>query len=127
VRATVVPDSLPATLSRNVKSFVLPEARLITDELPAYNRIGLEYRRHDQINHGARVYVSGDVHTNTIEGFFGNVKRGSSGNYHSVSPKWLQGYLNEFVWRYNQRHSRDDHAMFAALALRTVDTALPWS
>lgn len=127
VRATVVPDSLPATLSHNVKSFVLPEARLITDELSAYNRIGLEYRQHDRINHGARVYVSGDVHTNTIEGFFGNVKRGISGNYHSVSPKWLQGYLNEFVWRYNHRRGMDDRAMFDTLALRTVDTALPWS
>ena len=63
-------------------------------------------------------------HTNTIEGFFGNLKRGISGNYHSVSPKWLQGYLNEFVWRYNQRRSMDE-AMFDA---RAQDRgAPPWS
>jgi transposase-like protein len=127
IRATVVPDSLPATLSHNVKRFVLPEARLITDELSAYNRIGLGYREHDQINHGARVYVSGDVHTNTIEGFFGNMKNGIRGNYHAVSRKWLQGYLNEFVWRHNHRPKLDGRGMFRVLALRAADTALPWS
>lgn len=74
------------------------------------------------------MYVSGNVHTNTIEGFFGNVKRGISGNYHSVSRKWLQGYLNEFVWRYN--HRDDGRAMFETLLLRAAigpDDDLPWS
>ena len=41
------------------------------------------------------------MHTQTIEGFFGNVKNGIAGNYHGVSVKWLQGYLNEYTWRYN--------------------------
>lgn len=55
------------------------------------------------------------------------MKRGISGNCHSVSPKWLQGYLNEFVWRYNHRRGMDDRTMFDTLALRTIDTSLPWS
>jgi hypothetical protein len=42
-----------------------------------------------------------------------------------LSRKWLQGYLNEFCWRYN--HRGDRRAMFHTLVLRTVDTALPWS
>lgn len=46
----------------------------------------------------------GDVHTNTIEGFFGNLKPSIRGTYKKVSHKWLQGYLNEFCWRYNHRH-----------------------
>ena len=50
---------------------------------------------HHRIRHTEKVYVSGDVHTQTIEGFFSNLKRGIAGNYHSVSSKWLQGYLNE--------------------------------
>jgi len=127
VRATVVPDSSAASLGRTVKRFVLPEARLYTDEWRGYDRVGLEYAEHHRIKHGEHVYVSGNVHTNTIEGFFGNVKRGISGNYHSVSPKWLQGYLNEFVWRYNHRPVLDGRVMFRVLALRAVDTALPWS
>jgi len=59
--------------------------------------------------------VSGIVHTNTIEGFFGNLKNGISGDYHSVSRKWLQGYLNEYAWRYN--HRKDERAMFKTLLL----------
>jgi transposase len=118
VKATVIPDSSAATLGHNVRQFVLPEARLITDESPAYNAVGLEYHGHDRINHASKVYVSGDVHTNTIEGFFGNMKRGISGNYHHVSAKWLQGYLNEYVWRYN--HHRDGRAMFETLLLRAA-------
>jgi transposase len=47
--------------------------------------------------------VSGDVHTQTIEGFFGLFKTGVRGAHHAVSRKWLQGYLNEWAWRYNRR------------------------
>jgi len=114
---------------------VLPSARLITDEWRGYTDVGRDYARHDTINHSAGVYVSGDVHTNTIEGFWATVKTGIAGNYHSVSQKWLQGYLNEFVWRYNRRYvvKRDgkvirriagmsDRAMFLSLIDRaTVD------
>jgi transposase len=132
IRATVIPDSSADTLGRNVKAFVLPQARLITDDFDSYDTVGREYRRHDRINHSAKVYVSGDVHTNTIEGFFGNMKNGIRGNYHAVSKKWLQGYLNEFVWRYNRRYVRKengkriivmtDRAMFLSLIDRaTVD------
>lgn len=47
----------------------------------------------------------GDVHTNTIEGFFGNLKTGMRGTYKHVSPKWLQSYLDEYTWRYSERHN----------------------
>jgi hypothetical protein len=57
--------------------------------------------------------VDGDVHTQTIEGFFRLAKNGIRGVYHSVSRKWLQGYLNEYVWRYNRRDS--DRSMFKEL------------
>ena len=73
---------------------------------------------HQTIDHADRVYVSGDVHTQTIEGFWSLVKRGISGTHHAVSPKWLQGYLNEYVWRYNHRDDR--RAMFALLLLRAA-------
>ena len=62
--------------------------------------------------------MSGDVHTNTIEGFWSLVKRGIGGVYHSVSAKHLQGYLNEYAWRYNQRHER--RAQFETLLLRAA-------
>jgi transposase len=132
VRATVVPDSSAHALGGPLRSFVLPSAHLITDEWAAYTEVGAEFAQHDTIQHGAKVYVSGDVHTNTIEGFWATVKNGIRGNYHSVSRKWLQGYLNEFVWRYNRRYvirengkrivRMTDRAMFLSLIDRaTVD------
>ena len=71
------------------------------------------------IRHKERIYVSGNVHTQTVEGFFGNVKRGISGVYQSVSRKWLQGYLNEYTWRYN--HRSDATPMFLTLLSRAAD------
>jgi len=70
------------------------------------------------VNHSEGVYVSGDIHTNTIEGFWSLVKRGLGGVYHSVSAKHLQGYLNEYAWRYNQRNA--GRAMFDLLLWRAV-------
>ncbi len=46
-----------------------------------------------------------DTYTETVEGFFGNFKSGLTGAHHAVSHKWLQGYLNEWTWRYNRRES----------------------
>jgi transposase len=57
--------------------------------------------------------VSGAVHTQTIEGFWSNTKRGIAGVYHSVSARWLASYLNEFVWRYNERNN--PRSMFESL------------
>lgn len=55
------------------------------------------------MNHSEKVYVSGDVHTNTIEGFWALLKGGIGGVYHSVSTKHLQSYLDEYAFRYNNR------------------------
>jgi transposase-like protein len=139
VRAVVVPDSSAQTLGPYVKRFVLPSSVLFTDEWKGYNSVGLEYRRITASGTQTTSTSSGDVHTNTIEGFWSTVKRGIDGNYHSVSAKWLQGYLNEFVWRYNRRYvvrqngkrirrlQADDRAMFLSLIDKAVVTALPWS
>ena len=59
--------------------------------------------RHRRINHSEGVYVIGNIHTNTIEGFWSLVKRGIGGTHHAVSAKFLQEYLNEYSFRYNRR------------------------
>ena len=59
--------------------------------------------RHDSVNHSIGEYVRGDVHTNTIEGYFSILKRGINGVYHHVSPHHLKRYLAEFDFRYNKR------------------------
>lgn len=75
---------------------------LQTDESRIYNRVKREYA-HEFINHSKREYARGLVSTNTIEGFWSQMKRSLDGTYHAVSPKYLQTYVNEFVFRYNHR------------------------
>ena len=85
----------------------------------SYKPLAREYAGHRVINHSAGVYVLGNVHTNTIEGFFGNLKTGMRGTYKGVSRKWLQSYLDEYAWRYNQRH-RGERSMFHLLVGRAA-------
>lgn len=78
---------------------------MMTDEYGSYRRISLNGFTHQRVNHGKGEYVAGIVHTNTIEGFWSQLKRSVNGTYHSVSPKYLQSYVNEFAYRYNRRHA----------------------
>jgi len=118
VRASVVPDRGHKTLHGEIAQHVLPASTIFTDDWPAYHGLDGNYKGHHRIRHSEKVYVNGNVHIQTIEGFFGNLKRGISGTYHAVSTKWLQGYLNEYAWRYNRRD--DERAMFLSLATRAA-------
>jgi transposase-like protein len=91
---------------------------VFTDESRLYDKLGAKGYTHHRINHAEKVYVSGNVHTQTIEGFWSLTKRGIGGVYHAVSAKHLQGYLNEYAWRYNHRGQR--RAMFETLLLRAA-------
>ncbi len=116
VTAHVIPSKRKATLMAQVVRRVEPTAVIYTDTAHAYEKLPQE---HHAVNHHEKVYVSGDVHTQTIDGFWSLVKRGIGGTHHAVSPKWLQGYLNEYVWRYN--HRDDGRAMFLTLLLRSAE------
>src|SRR5207247_1561762 len=83
ISATVIPPG-DTTLKRHVRRRVLPASVVFTDEAGHYWGLRSDYT-HGRVNHQAGVYVSGDVHTNTIEGFWSLVKRGISGTYHNVS------------------------------------------
>lgn len=99
-----------------VKQNVDTEAtRLITDEYKGY--IGMSrVLPHDVIKHQIW-YVDGDIHTNTIEGFWALLKRGMFGQFHSVSNKHLQKYVDEFCFRYNNRANRNAFHLTIAKAL----------
>ena len=84
-----------------------------TDELSSYRPLTKLGYNHITVNHGAKQYVSGKTHTNTIEGFWSLVKRGISGANHAVSPKYLQSYLDSYTFRYNRRNAQQP--MFLAL------------
>jgi transposase len=104
VRAMVVPDRKKPTLTGKLREHVLPGSMIFTDEFRLYSGLKEGYT-HKRIKHKARIYVDGDISTNTIEGFFGLVKNGIRGVYHSVSEKHLQSYLDEYSFRYNARDS----------------------
>jgi transposase len=120
--ARVNPDLTISATSALVKEYVLPETLIYTDEGSNYNALprlsGMGYQ-HRRINHTQKVYVMGEVHTNTIEGFWSLVKRGIGGVYHSVSAKYLQSYLNEYSFRYNRRDS--GNLIFAAILERASE------
>lgn len=111
-----------ATVMPHVKKKVLPESMVYTDEYTVYDSLEKEGYRHDRVNHAEEVYVAGDVHTNTIEGFWSLLKRGIGGVYRSVSSKHLQGYLDEYAFRYN--HREDPDGMFSAFLGRVGKAAL---
>lgn len=113
IRATVVDDSKPATLLPLVREYVMPESLIFTDEYWVYDRLNRTGYGHRRIRHKERIYVEGDVHTQTADGFFGHFKTDIRGTHHSISRKWLLGYLNEWVWKWNRRD--DDEAMFRQL------------
>jgi len=83
---------------------------IYTDEFTTYDNLNQQGYHHKQVHHASKVYVSGNAYTNTIEGFWSVLKRGIDGVYHAVSEKHLQGYINEYSFRYN--HRQDDKPMF---------------
>lgn len=113
VIAKVTPDAKEKSIMPIVKEKVLPASIVYTDQYPIYDKVGAQGYQHRRINHAEKVYVMGDIHTNTIEGFWSLLKRGIGGVYHQVSAKYLQMYCDEYAYRYNRRF--DEKPMFTSL------------
>ena len=124
IKATVLPSRRGPALNKQVIEWVHPESIIITDEWSSYSGLDRHFISHSRINHSRGVYVEGSTHTNTVEGFFGHLKPSIKGTYRQVSRRYLQGYLNEFVWRYNLRFQRDP-SMFHELVERAETTEVP--
>jgi transposase len=86
-----------------IESNVNVGASIHSDEYAAYKTLKRRGYTHTTVNHSKLEYVRGTAHTNTIEGFWSQLKRSVDGTYHAVSPKYLQNYIDEFVFRYNFR------------------------
>lgn len=121
VVARVAPDTKKMTLRHLAKEYILPKSTVFTDEYVSYDGLENMGYAHKRIRHAQRVYVSGDVHTNTIEGFWSTVKRGIGGVYHNVSAKYLQTYLDEYSFRYNRRDMGNQQ--FRAILQRVSERA----
>jgi len=101
-------DVKSGTLAKYIKENVSTDVDVIvTDEYPAYPKAmiasGIKGGQHETIKHKDRVYVRGDVHTNTVESAFSLLKRGIVGSWHKISAKHLAAYLDEVSFRFNRR------------------------
>lgn len=104
VRLQVIDRTDRKTLHRFIKEHTAPDTEvIITDDWKAYRGIGDHDTTHEIVNHSAKEYVRGDVHTNGIENVWSLLKRSVTGTYHKLSVKHLDAYLDELEWRFNNR------------------------
>lgn len=122
-RAVHVKERVTAANVRKVVTKLADrKSRLHTDESRLYPAMGAEFAAHETVNHAAKEYARGDVTTNSVEGFFGIIKRGMTGVYHHCGEQHFQRYLNEFAFRYNHRVKLGvDDTERATLALRGIE------
>jgi transposase len=121
VRVKKIDEICHAEIYPFIKERVLPSTMIFTDEHPVYVALPSQGYAHQRVHHAAKVYVDGDAHTQTIDGFWSLVKNGIRGVYHSVSDKYLQHYLDEYAFRYNRRD--DEQPMFKAFLGRIRKTS----
>jgi transposase-like protein len=105
VRTVVVADRKRSALQTCVKDHVEAGSALYSDALASYDGLAQDYA-HKVIDHAER-YVDGQVHTNGLENFWSLLKRGIAGSYVSVEPFHLFRYLDEQVFRYNNRGTKE--------------------
>ena len=120
-RSTVVDKLSAKEIGPILAANIAKEARLVTDEASYYGVPGRGFASHDAVNHHAEEWVRGDVHTNTIEGFFSIFKRGMRGVYQHCAKRHLHRYMAEFDFRYSNRKARGiEDEQRAEIALRGI-------
>jgi transposase-like protein len=104
LKTQVVPNAKAPSLLPHIQKSVAKGTWIVSDELYAYKPLTRMGYPHDSINH-SRQYVDGNIHTNTIEGFWSQLKLGIRCVYRHVDRNYLQSYANEYAWRYSYRKS----------------------
>jgi transposase-like protein len=106
IRARKAKDVSSNTLRELIREHIdVKNSTIMTDEFRSYLFLS-KLTLHKTINHG-ETYVDGDIHTNNIEGFWSLLKRGIVGQYHKVSIRYLERYIDEFCYRHNYRNCDD--------------------
>jgi IS1 family transposase len=103
--AEIVSDNKRKTLEPRVRENIEIGSEVNTDEWPAYKSLSKWYN-HQWVNHGAKQYVKGKVHTNTIEGSWSQLSD-IINTYRHIDRRHAQRYINEFAFRYNTRNYSD--------------------
>lgn len=105
-------DAQSGTLAKYIKENISTDVEVVmTDEWVGYPKAmieaGVHGTKHKTIKHRDKIYVDGDIHTNTAESAFSLLKRGVIGTWHKISAKHLQAYLDEMTFRFNRRKRHD--------------------
>jgi len=104
-------DVKAGTLAKYVRETVSEDVEVIvTDEFNTYPTAFRDTPfagKHKTIKHKSKIYVDGDIHTNTVESAFSLLKRGILGTWHRISAKHLAAYLDEMTFRFNRRKNPD--------------------
>jgi transposase-like protein len=106
VRAKVVPNTRRETLQQHILNDIFSGSKVYTDNHVGYDGLAKKFA-HEVVNH-METYVDGKVHTNGIENFWSLLKRGLNGTYVAVEPFHLERYVDEQVFRYNNRATKDN-------------------
>lgn len=131
VRSFHIEHADKATATKIVNANIERETRLHTDESRIYTAAFEHVLEHETVHHTSGEYVRGDVHTNSVEGYFSIFKRGMKGVYQQCAEKHMHRYLAEFDFRYNNRVAlgvndtmRSEAALVGAVGKRlTYETA----
>jgi transposase-like protein len=107
VRAKVIPTRRKHIVQGEIRAHVKAHSAIYSDALLSYQGLKFQDFTHEVIDHAER-YVDGQVHTNGLENFWSLVKRGLKGTYISVEPFHLFRYLDEQVYRYNNRGNKEN-------------------
>ena len=124
VKAKVVPNTKGKTLAPIVRANVETGAHVYTDSLQSYNALAADYV-HAAVDH-AECYINGVVHTNGMENFWALFKRCINGTYVAVDEPHLQRYVDEEVFRFNERHLNDGQR-FNCVMPGVVGKRLTWN
>ena len=118
-KAKVIPDVRARTLIPEIQTSIPVGTAVITDDLRSFQQLSRLGYQHDTVPHSRGVYVLGkDIDTNSVEGFWSQLKRSIDGSYHHVTTHHLQKYVDEYAFRYT--HRSDQHNMFWTMMERII-------
>lgn len=107
IRAFVLNNVKTHTLLDITMNNVIEGSEIHTDEFTSYKGFNMFYK-HKSVNHSKEYVSANNITTNSVEGFWSLLKRGIKGQFHYISKKYLQRYINEFSYRYNQRKQNNE-------------------
>lgn len=125
VRAKVVPNTRRETLQSEILNGIHFGSRIYSDQAVGYDSLKKQYV-HETVNH-ADEYVRGQVHTNCLENFWSLMKRNLAGTYVAVEPFHLDRYLDEQMFRFNNRQGWTDQQRFNRVLAQVAGKRLTYS